>query len=169
MGAGHPLFVRAESSGTFQNAGRPKDMDTLMEMKMKKMMMLFVLAALALAACSPGAVSTPSLEGGWSLVSFGPAASQTPAVPDVETSIEFKGGQMSGNVGCNGFGGEYSVDGDTITFGPVVSTMMYCEAVAEQESGALAVFQETAGFVLDGDTLTIISADGAMSIVLERK
>jgi heat shock protein HslJ len=38
-----------------------------------------------------------------------------------------------------------------------------------QESSTLAVFQETASFVLDGDTLTIKSADGNMSIVLERK
>lgn len=138
-------------------------------MKKKMIMILFVLAALALAACSPGSAPAPSLEGGWSLVSFGPASSQMPAVPDVETSIEFKDGQMSGNVGCNGFGGEYSVDGDTITFGPVVSTMMYCEAVAEQESGTLAVFHEKATFALDGDKLTITSADGASAIVLERK
>lgn len=135
----------------------------------KKMMMLFVLAALALAACSPGAASTQSIEGSWSLVSFGPASSQMPTLPDVETSIEFKEGQMSGNVGCNGFGGEYEVDGSTVTFGPVVSTMMYCEAVAEQESGTLAVFQEEATFVLDSDMLTITSADGASVIVLERK
>lgn len=76
---------------------------------------------------------------------------------------------MSGNVGCNGFGGEYTVKGDTIRFGPVMSTMMFCEEIVEQESGSLAVFQEETMFVLDGNMLTITSADGAMSIVLERK
>lgn len=122
---------------------------------------------LVLTAC--GGESRASIEGQWKLVSYGPASAQTPAAAEVETSIEFKDGQMSGNVGCNGFGGEYSVKGDQIEFGPVMSTMMYCEAVAEQEAGTLAVFQETASFVLDGDTLTITSADGAMSIVLGRK
>jgi len=131
-----------------------------------KKLVIGLLAVLMLAACAGG--SSASVEGQWKLVSYGPAASQTPAAPDVETSIEFKDGQLNGNVGCNGFGGDYSVKGDQMEFGPVMSTMMYCEAVAEQESGTLAVFQETAGFVLDGDTLTITSADGAMSIVLER-
>lgn len=137
---------------------------------MKKILFASLLAMLVLTACAGG--SPASIEGGWKLVSYGPPgppANQISAAPEVETSIEFKDGQMSGNVGCNGFGGEYTVDGDTITFGPVMSTMMYCEAVAVQESSTLAVFQETAGFVLDGDTLTITSADGAMSIVLARK
>ena len=132
-----------------------------------KKLVIGLLAVLMLAACAGG--SSASVEGQWKLVSYGPAASQTPAAPDVETSIEFKDGQLNGNVGCNGFGGDYSVKGDQMEFGPVMSTMMYCEAVAEQESSTLAVFQETASFILDGDTLTITSADGAMSIVLERK
>ena len=132
-----------------------------------KKLVIGLLAVLMLAACAGG--SSASVEGQWKLVSYGPAASQTPAAPDVETSIEFKDGQLNGNVGCNGFGGEYSIKGDQMEFGPVMSTMMYCEEIAEQESGTLAVFQETASFVLDGDTLTITSADGAMSIVLERK
>jgi len=35
--------------------------------------------------------------------------------------------------------------------------------------GTIAVFQESATFVLDGDTLTITSADGNSLIVLARK
>ena len=133
-----------------------------------KKLLIGVLAILVLAACAGGL--SASVEGQWKLVSFGLSSAQVPAAPDVETSIEFNSdGNMTGNVGCNGFGGEYSIKGDQIEFGPVMSTMMYCEEIAEQESGTLAVFQETASFVLDGDTLTITSADGAMSIVLERK
>ena len=134
-------------------------------MKNLLLTILFVLA-LILTACSS---TKPDLSGDWKLVSYGDIANPTPALPDVDTSITFENGQMGGNVGCNGFGGGYSIKGDQMEFGPVMSTMMYCEAVAEQESSTLAVFQETASFVLDGDTLTITSADGAMSIVLERK
>ncbi len=129
-----------------------------------------VLAGLVLAACAGGAPApSASPAGTWELVSYGDPSNLTPALPDVDTFVEFKDGQMGGNVGCNGFGGEYSVDGDTITFGPVMSTMMYCEAIAEQEAGTLAVFQEKAKFVLDGDMLTITSADGSSAIVLTRK
>lgn len=134
---------------------------------MKKILFASLLAMLVLAACAGG--SPASIEGGWKLVSYGPSSAQVSAVPDAETSIEFKDGQMSGNVGCNGFGGEYSIKGDQIEFGPVISTMMYCEAVADQESGTLGVLQGEASFVLDGNTLTITSADGSSSIVLEKK
>jgi heat shock protein HslJ len=135
---------------------------------MKKILILGLLMILVLAACASGEGS-PSIEGQWALVSYGPVSGQISAMTDVETNIEFTNGQMGGNVGCNGFGGEYTVEGGTIAFGPVMSTMMFCEEIAEQESGTLAVFQESAKFVLDGDKLTITSADGASMIVLERK
>jgi len=135
--------------------------------KMKKLI-VGLLALLILTACAGG--STATLKGQWRLVSYGSASSQTPAMPDVDTSIEFLDGQLNGNVGCNGFGGEYEVDGDTIKLGPVMSTMMFCEGpVGDQELGTIAVFQESAKFVLDGDTLTITSADGNSVIVLARK
>ena len=134
-----------------------------------KKLIVGLLALLLLAACAGGSPAT--IKGQWELVSHGSASSQTPAAPDVDTSIDFSSdGQMNGNVGCNGFGGEYKVDGDTIAFGPVMSTMMFCEGpVGEQEMGTIAVFQESAKFVLAGDTLTITSADGNSVIVLARK
>jgi heat shock protein HslJ len=133
-----------------------------------KKLIVGLLALLLLAACAGGSPAT--IMGQWELVSYGSASSQTPAVADVDTSIEFLDGQLSGNVGCNGFGGEYEVDGDVLKFGPVMSTMMFCEGpVGEQEMATIAVFQESATFVLDGDTLTITSADGNSVIVLARK
>ena len=134
-----------------------------------KKLVIGLLALFVLAACAGG--SSASVIGQWKLVSHGSASSQTPAAPDVDTSIDFSSdGQMNGNVGCNGFGGEYKVDGDTIAFGPVMSTMMFCEGpVGDQEMATIAVFQGSATFVLDGDTLTITSADGNSVIVLARK
>jgi len=136
---------------------------------MKRKVVLFALAGLLLAACSPAASASPL--GEWTLVSYGDPSSPTPAAPGVETSIEFKAdGTVSGNVGCNGFGGDYQVDGSAITFGPIVSTLMFCEGpVGEQESATLAVFVETAGFQVNGETLTITSADGSSVVVLARK
>lgn len=134
-----------------------------------KNLVIGLLTVLALAACAGG--STASIKGQWKLISYGLASSQIPAVPDVETSIEFNSdGRMNGNVGCNSFNGGYTLDGDTITFGPIMSTMMFCEGpVGDQEMGTLAAFTESATFVLDGNTLTITSADGKSVVVLERK
>ena len=128
-----------------------------------KKLLVGLLAVLFLAACT--GKTSASIQGTWKLVSY----NQTPAVPNVETSIEFKDGQLSGNVGCNSFGGDYTVDGNTITFSPVISTMMFCADVAEQESSTLAVLQKTTTFMLDGNSLTITSVDGNSSIVLARK
>jgi heat shock protein HslJ len=127
------------------------------------LMVLFVLAA-----CSGDA--SASITGQWKLVSYGSADKQTPAAPDVDTSIEFLDGKLSGNVGCNGFGGDYEVKADTLILGPVMSTMMFCEGpVGDQEMGTLAVLKDSAKFVLDGDQLTITSADGNSVIMLARK
>ena len=73
-------------------------------------------------------------------------------------------------MGCNGFGGEYRLDGDMIIFSPIETTLMFCEGpVGEQELATLATLQEMTSFELNGNVLAIISADGSSSIVLERK
>ena len=129
-----------------------------------KNILISLLVLLTLTACNGG--SSASIEGQWKLVSY----NQTPAVADVETSIEFKDGQVNGNVGCNGFGGSYTVSGDTITFSPMMATLMFCEGpVGEQELGVFGVLQGTTKFVIDGNLLTITTEDGSSSLVLEKK
>ncbi|MDD2921348.1 MAG: META domain-containing protein [Anaerolineales bacterium] len=131
---------------------------------MKKIFLLAI-ALFLLAACSaaPGA----NVAGEWKLVSYG----DTPALPNVDTSIKFgTDGQVSGNVGCNSFGGSYEMKGDKITFGAMMSTLMFCEETSNQEQSVLSAFADGVSLQikLDGDTLTITSPDGA-SVVLARK
>jgi len=134
-----------------------------------KKFVIGLLTIFALAACAGG--SSKSIQGQWKLVSYSFDSSQMPAAPGVETSIEFgSDGRMSGNVGCNGFGGDYTMDDDTITFKSVMATLMFCEGpVGEQELGTLTVLRDSAKFVLDGNKLIITSADRNSVIVLERK
>ena len=127
-----------------------------------------LLALLILTACSGG--NSASLEGAWKLVSYGDPANPTAAAPDVDTSVEFKDGQVTGNVGCNSFGGKYEVDGNEVTFSEVMSTLMFCEGpVGDQETATLNVLRETATFALNGDTLSITSQDSSTVVVLARK
>lgn len=130
---------------------------------------LFVLSAVLLAACSGG--TSNSVVGTWRLDSYGAPGKMTPAAPDVDTSITFtEDGKIEGNVGCNGFGGDYTVEGNTITFGAIVSTLMFCEGpVGDQETTTLNVLVETVSYTLEGDKLTITSSDGSTVIVLSRK
>ncbi len=133
---------------------------------MKKIFLL-VIALFVLAACSN---ASANVTGDWKLVSYGSAANPTTAVADVDTSINFDAkGQVNGNVGCNGFGGSYEMKGDTVTFGAMVSTMMFCEATSDQEQGVLSVLVNTANLKMNGNTLTITSADGASVVNLARK
>jgi heat shock protein HslJ len=128
---------------------------------------LFILAVI-LAACSP---AKPDISGEWKLASYGNVAYPAPALPNVDTFIQFENGQMSGNVGCNGFGGTYEVKGDKITFSGIISTLMYCEETSTQEQGVLGVFSDNLALQiqLNGDFLTITSADGASVVNLARK
>jgi len=130
---------------------------------MKKIVLgLFVL--LVLAACAGG--SSASIVGTWKLVSY----NGTSAAAGADTSIEFKDGRVNGNVGCNGFSGDYKVNGASITFDKMMSTLMACaDPIGTQESVTLAALNGSASFALDGNTLTITSADGASVIVLEKK
>ena len=131
---------------------------------------LFALSVLILSACSGGAASA-SPTGEWTLVSYGDASNPTPALPDVETSINFnEDGTFGGSVGCNSFGADYKVDGDRITFGSIMSTMMFCNEISTQESAVLAILTDkTVSFTVNGDQLTLTSTDGASIVALARK
>lgn len=130
---------------------------------------LFVIAGLTLAACA--GKPSASVVGDWKLISYGSPANPTSAVPNIEATVTFgSDGKLSGNVGCNSFSGDYKVDGSTITFGPVISTMMACaDPIMQQESAVLSVFANSATFKIDGKTLTITSSDGSSDVVLESK
>ena len=135
---------------------------------MKKILLL-ALTLFVFVACAPA--SAVNLNGEWKLVSYGDAADPTPALPGVDAYLTFKDGQMNGNVGCNGFGGSYELKGGKLTFSGVMSTMMYCEATANQEQTVLSIFADgvSLGLQMDGKNLTITSPDGASVVNLARK
>lgn len=123
---------------------------------------VFLAALLALSACASS--SGDSLVGKhWKLASYGPVSAPIPATPGVETNLTFGAdGNLSGNLGCNSMGGDYTVNNQKIVFGSVFATEMACleEGRMSQESAAFQVLQGTTEFKIEGDTLTITSADG---------
>ena len=135
---------------------------------MKKTFLLAI-ALFILTACSS---ASPDIVGDWKLESYGNAANPTPAIPNVDTSIKFDpNGQMSGNVGCNSFGGSYETSGDKITFDSIMSTMMYCDETSAQEQAVLSALSDNVKLQikLNGNTATITSPDGASVVNLARK
>jgi heat shock protein HslJ len=121
---------------------------------MKKVLLFLLLASLLLSACTS---QERSLQGSWSLTAYGPPGAAIPAAPDSQASITFnEDGTVSGSSGCNGFGGEYSVEGDQVKFSGLVSTLMACEEpLMSQEGTVFKVLNDTASYTIDGDMLTI--------------
>jgi heat shock protein HslJ len=140
---------------------------------MKKYLLILILLSLAVSACAAGPAQgaqqpAGSLIGSWKLTAYGPTDAPTPAVEGVAAGLTFnEDGTVSGTSGCNGLGGDYTVEGDQITFGEFVSTLMACdEPIMRQEEAAHKVMTGTATYKIEGDTLTITNS--AMVLVFTR-
>lgn len=116
-------------------------------------------------SAAPGAVTEgdPLVETSWHLTTFGPTGAETPVVADSTVTLAFSAdGTAGGNTGCNSYGGDYTVEGDMLSFGEMVSTLMACadETVMAQELAYLAALQSAARFEVTADNLTIWYDDG---------
>ncbi|HAE59481.1 MAG TPA: hypothetical protein DCG54_08235 [Anaerolineae bacterium] len=133
-------------------------------MKTHKLISLFALVlALALTACSAGA-STLDLKGtSWALVEI----SGQPVVAGSSPTLSFEEEQAGGSGSCNSFGGEYTLDNGKLTFGPLMSTMMYCKDTMEQETAYLAALQSAAAYQMEDGRLLILDAEGVVVLTFE--
>jgi heat shock protein HslJ len=138
-------------------------------MKMTKLTLLVSTLALGVFALSGCGLFSADDNGGggvsvdgtsWTLTEIDGAA---PAEGSVVT-IQFADGAVNGSAGCNTYRGSYTLDGGQAEFSQMASTRMACldEAVTAQENRYLELLQGTLTLAVDGDTLTITTADGAV-------
>ena len=137
-----------------------------------KRLIYLVIGVVLLAACTPGmgplpstgATNTPTagvypLAGtNWTLVSFGKTDQQVPVIAGSTITLEFNpDGQAGGTGGCNSYGASYQVQGDTLSFGQIISTLMACqqEGIGDQEQRYFQALKSAGRFELAGDHLTI--------------
>jgi heat shock protein HslJ len=81
---------------------------------------------------------------------------QPPVAPD-RARLVFEGARVSANVGCNGMGAEYRVEGGRLVVGPVVSTMMYCEGLMDQERAVSTLMAAAPEISRQGNALGLVS------------
>jgi putative lipoprotein len=120
-------------------------------------------APLAEGAAEPGLdrirINSPLAGDDWIIASIGGVA-----VTGKPPVIRFgEDGRVSGYGGCNQFNGGYTLDGETMTFTPIMMTMMACAATNrnQMENALGAALQGDATFVVDGDgMLTLTGANG---------
>ena len=116
------------------------------------------LLALALAVGTAGMAMSADLTGSEWRPSF-IVASELPG--ENRMVVEFKpGGEISGNGGCNHFFGSYTISGDAIKIGPLMSTRMGCPGTIRLEATFLGVLQAASTFEQDGTKLVLFDAAG---------
>jgi heat shock protein HslJ len=101
------------------------------------------------------------------------------AIISVDTSngaltITIDGDRVHGNAGCNSFAGHLTVDSGTVSIGPLMGTRKFCEGgdnptIMEQEAALLKAVEHTVGLRVEGDELTMVRADGGISVSLSRR
>ena len=129
-----------------------------------------MLAALALvplaAGCSPLAstasgTDTPvHLDGtSWTLVRL----LGKDLIPDTKATLAFEGDQIGGSASCNRYFGGVTIEDETLSFGMVGSTEMWCgepEGLMDQEIDYLKALGSIARYSVENDELTLFDADG---------
>ena len=111
---------------------------------------LAVAALVALAALTGCSSSGSSPAGDWGQVASG------------QPSLTIKtDGTFSGTDGCNRLTGQGSIDGDTITFGPMASTLMACQGVDEW-------LNKAATGTAKGSTMTVYDQQGSKIGTLDK-
>ncbi|MFM2424059.1 MAG: hypothetical protein RLZZ70_448 [Candidatus Parcubacteria bacterium] len=105
------------------------------------------------------ATSSPLLVGKWQFESgTNDGEAITLAKPE-EYALTFAAdGTVAGDTDCNGFGGTYTVEADTLTLSDFMSTLMFCEGSSEQVFTDLLSRQ---AFTIDSltDTVLRLTAD----------
>ncbi len=115
--------------------------------------LVFIAAVVATVAACSGGAATPApsasaaasasagaleLDGtSWLLTDYISPDGAVFTVPAAVTPLlAFEGGNLTGNAGCNTFSSTYTVTGDVIEIGPIMSTKMACEEPMSTVEGA---------------------------------
>ncbi|HET9010602.1 MAG TPA: META domain-containing protein [Gemmatimonadaceae bacterium] len=129
-----------------------------------------LVVVLSVACASLGRSSTSALvDREWRLVSL----HGQPAVPSTgmrAAGLRMSGDslRMSGSGGCNRIGATYTLDGDRLSFGPILATRMACAdaLLNRQETDFLAALQATTRYRIAGDTLILAGAGDDLARLL---
>ena len=116
--------------------------------------MLFRLALIVLpllASCSTASDAKVQLAG--SRWTFTAIDGQPPVAS--RAALTIAASRIGANVGCNGLGGELKIGANKLVTKGMISTMMYCDGVMEQERAVSALLGASPDYRVNGDTLTL--------------
>lgn len=76
--------------------------------------------------------------------------------------LVFDGERVAGADGCNRITGPYTRDGESLTFGMLAGTRMFCADAAEVEKGMREVTTRTRRWRMDGPVLELLDEAGTV-------
>lgn len=91
-----------------------------------------------------------------------------PRVPHLEITQSEGTTRYSATVGCNGIGGEATISGENLTFGPGIGTKMFCEDLNAFEVQLHSVLERTRRYAISGNTLELRDEAGTRIATLEK-
>ena len=89
---------------------------------------------------------------------------------DTTLTLSFRDGRVFGFVGCNGFNGAYTRDGDRLSIGPLATTRKACtgKGVMEQEQQLVAALESVTAWAIDRGMLDLHRGDGERALTAKR-
>lgn len=87
-------------------------------------------------------------------------------VDDTSVHLSFADGELSFSAGCNGYSGDYEIDGDHLIVGELGGTEKGCEPALHAQDQRLAeFFGADPSFELEADTLTLMNEDVTLTFL----
>jgi len=132
---------------------------------MKTLLLLVLPFALLAAACSSGGDGSSPTDSAWKLTGIAGSDGTLVAPVDIAApTLSLSDGTAAGNASCNEYSGSYEIDGSTITFGPMISTQMFCDGqeLMDQEMAYLAALGTVDGWEVEDDVLSLKSGDATV-------
>jgi heat shock protein HslJ len=124
-------------------------------LRLAALLSLFIAAATMTASAADAAL----IDTKWTLESVAglPAVTGRGGPPELVLGPD---GVLSGSTGCNRMGGGFDVAGDSIAFGPIRTTRMYCADAYRTEQELLKALPNVARYEISGNRLELIGRDG---------
>ncbi len=96
----------------------------------------------------------------WVVQEMSVDGTMTAPIPETPPFAVFEDGTIAGSSGCNSYNGAYEADGDSMTIGPLATTLMACITPLQgQESIYFELLAQTDRYKVSGDQLTLMSGD----------
>jgi putative lipoprotein len=121
-------------------------------------------AAATTASRGEGASAPSIVERDWALVTLGDSAAPLGSGGKPAT-IRFDSAatRAGGFAGCNRYSAQYFMSGDSLHFGPAISTKMACAEGDALERAYLAIMPSVTGYQASDSTLTLTGSGGALA------